>query len=78
MTALPLNDQLSTRFRLGPKLGTVCHLIRWTAVGWLAWVIYAVVSIWSSPTRLAELYSKIFWALICRLCPQALMLPLPW
>lgn len=44
---------------LGPRLALACHVIRFTALAWIAWAVFAVVSTWSDPTRVARIYGHL-------------------
>ncbi|HML28010.1 MAG TPA: DUF2975 domain-containing protein [Hyphomicrobium sp.] len=43
---------------LPPRLGLMCHLIRWSAVAWIGWALGLVLMVWSSPGTVERVYGR--------------------
>ncbi len=57
MTAQALEQPLERQNALRQRVSLLSHLIRWTAVLWLGWGTWRLMSIWMFPEEVTRIYS---------------------
>lgn len=53
----PLSPPPSTRDSLHSRIGLLCQIVRWGAVAYAVWVLFAIVGYWADPARVARHWS---------------------